>query len=465
MENSRASKIILLADVMVSASMFFLMLHDSLRWWYLNPFILSVPLLRIWLSFLLRRKSTLAPVPIVVLMLFVAFTIWVVPHYTNMAFLLFVKPWVILFMKLSALFGVQVVELPQLQHFVNTMYDFTPVLSVIGCIWLIGVPLALFIYRACKKQLRPNALNVWKNIGLYAYLFATIILTAIVFAVSDTVVTGIFVLAIMLLHIPAFFYNCNYTQLLKRGEVAFMLTFAMFAVCYACALQLATSTIICVCLFPVAFYALVVWCHRGTPALSGLLSTAAASAIFCFAQYTTGALRIMLLMLSLVLMLIPAVQFFALSRCCWKTIGLYITMAFIIPILAIGYNPYSVLGAHRVKRFDGYSWATDGLLVVKSNKGYGLRDRYKTILPAEYDAFSVLTPSKPYCKVTQNGVHGIYDIERHCLVTAEWFTDVVPLGNYVYRLKSATGDKYLIMSSLYNRYGKTPQATITEELP
>ena len=175
MENSRASKIILLADVVVSASMFFLMLHDSLRWWYLNPFILSVPLLRIWLSFLLRRKSTLAPVPIVVLMLFAAFTIWVVPHYTNMAFLLFVKPWVILFMKLSALFGVQVVELPQLQHFVNTMYDFTPVLSVIGCIWLIGVPLALFIYRACKKQLRPNALNVWKNIGLYAYLFATII--------------------------------------------------------------------------------------------------------------------------------------------------------------------------------------------------------------------------------------------------------------------------------------------------
>lgn len=145
-------------------------------------------------------------------------------------------------------------------------------------------------------------------------------------------------------------------------------------------------------------------------------------------------------------------------------ISLYIMIAVIMPILCMGYNPYTALDAKRASFFSEYAWAKDGVLLVQGENGYGLRDRYKMILPAEYDRIEVLTPSKPYCKVCKNKMWQIYDIERHELVSEEWFTEITPCEELIYRLRWKNGEKYLYIPKLYNRYKERPQAVITSEL-
>ena len=140
-------------------------------------------------------------------------------------------------------------------------------------------------------------------------------------------------------------------------------------------------------------------------------------------------------------------------------------VAFIMPILSIGYNPYSVLEAKRLWHFDRYYGAPNGLLCVKNDSYIGLRDRYGVILPIEYHRIELLTPSKPYCKVKRNDKWQIYDIERHEFVSDECFDDVVSCDNFTYQLKSDSGDKYLVMPRFYNRYDRIQPAIISSEIP
>ena len=95
----------------------------------------------------------------------------------------------------------------------------------------------------------------------------------------------------------------------------------------------------------------------------------------------------------------------------------------------------------------------------------GLRDRYGVILPVDkYNRIELLTPSKPYCKVRKDGKWQIYDIERQELVSDEWFEDVIPCDEYVYRLKTQNGDKYLSLRWYYNPDGEQT-AKIIDEMP
>ena len=184
-----------------------------------------------------------------------------------------------------------------------------------------------------------------------------------------------------------------------------------------------------------------------------------------FPRYTIGLVRVICLLSSLALMAIPVARFAYAIHKRWMSAGLYVMMAFIMPVLSIGYNPYSALEARRVGHFDGYSWAKDGVLVVRGKNGFGLRDRYRMILPAEYDSLEMLEPSKPYCKATKNGMSQSYDIERHELICDEWFTEVVPCDEYVWQLKSPNDNKFFKMPRIYNRYWDEQLAQFLNELP
>ena len=144
--------------------------------------------------------------------------------------------------------------------------------------------------------------------------------------------------------------------------------------------------------------------------------------------------------------------------------GLYIVVALIMPVFCLGYNPYSVLEASRAWHFDKYAYSQNGLLCVSNGTDGGLRDRYGVILPLEYDRIELLDSSKPYCKVRKNRMWQIYDIERHELVCDEWFEEVVQCDEYVYRLKSQNGDKYMTIQWYYNRYDEEQSAVISDEL-
>jgi hypothetical protein len=140
-------------------------------------------------------------------------------------------------------------------------------------------------------------------------------------------------------------------------------------------------------------------------------------------------------------------------------------MAVLLPVFSLGYNPYSVLDARKVRHYDGYEYSPNGLILISGRDGVGIRDRYGLILPAEYERVEHLIPSKPYCKVMKDGEWMIYDIVRQELLSEERFTEVIPFGEYYYRLDSATGTKYLIMPRQYSRYNDASIAQISDQPP
>ena len=273
------------------------------------------------------------------------------------------------------------------------------------------------------------------------------------------------ILAFMLMLIPTIFYRNNIKDMFTRDEVAYLLTLAMFAVGYACGIGLELKSAITVCTLPAAFYALANWyVHRETT-YKDVLLIVGASVVFWCAQYTTNMVRISLLLLSLALMAVAVIRFAIDTKKNWASAGLYIMIALIMPVFCLGYNPYSVLEAGRAWHFDKYYGSPDGILCVRAGDTGGLRDRYGVILPVDmYDRIEILTPSKPYCKVRKDGKWQIYDIERQELVSEEWFEDVIPCDEYVYRLKSQNGDKYLSLRWYYNPDGEQT-AKIVDEIP
>lgn len=464
MNKPHLSKYMLVADIIICTIMFFLILHDNVQSGVPSLFILSFPLLRIWLGFILYRRSNLASVPIVLLGLMTVFAVSATHSYREIAFSLFTMPWVTLLMKVSALFDVRFIEACDFQDLLCELYDNSLIFIIIGCIWLVGIPLAVYVYRIYRKQLRPSRIGIWKSIGLHAYILAAILCAAIVMKISS-IGTGALSFPVMTLLAPAIFYRGRYNSLLRRHEVAVLLVFAMFAVCYVCSLGLEEKTVICTCMFPAAFYFLVNWYMHRKVVANEYVMIIVASVIFWFAQYTTGMIRIALLIFSFALTMIPMVRFADTTGKKLAGAGLYAMITLVIPVMTIGYNPFSVLEARRVGHFDGYSWAKNGLLAVKGENGYGLRDRYQMILPAEYQYIEIMLPSKPYCMVTKEGKHRIYDIERHELVSEEWFNGIVPCGNNIYCLKSDKGEKYLVLPMYYSHYSEEQPATISNELP
>jgi hypothetical protein len=238
----------------------------------------------------------------------------------------------------------------------------------------------------------------------------------------------------------------------------------MFVIGYVCGFGMELKSAITVCTLPAAFFALVNWYVRREIAYKDMLLIVGASVVFWCAQYTTDMVRILLLLASLAIMAVPVIRFAIDTKKNWTSAGLYVIIALIMPVFCLGYNPYSVLEAGRTRSFKTDLGSTRGLLYVQSDDNVGLRDRYGVILPVKYERVELLTPSKPYCKVMKDGKWQIYDIERHELVSEEWFEDIIPCDEYVYRLKSQNGDKYLLLHWSYSRYDRQ-RTVIVDEMP
>ena len=459
MDNSRFSKIIHITDLIICSVWLLLVAHEEISVWMINPFILLFPAVRIWISFLMKRQSKLMIVPIVVLTLLASCMFLDRSPWS----LLFVRPWETLLTSIGALFGMNSVRSVEFHELLGEVCK--NILSIVGYIWLVIYPLAVYIYKRAKKQFAPGTMGIWKCIGLCAYIFCCTIVSSIVLSVSYTTTIGMAVLVLMLMLIPSIFYHNNIKEIFSRGEVAYLLTRAIFAVGYVCGIGLELKSAITVCTLPAAFFALMNWYARIETTYKDILLIVGASVVFWCAQYTINMVRILLLFTSLAMMAIPVIRFAIDTKRSWASAGLYMMIALIMPVFCLGYNPYSVLEASRVWHFDKYAYSKNGLLCVSNGTIAGLRDRYGVILPLEYDCIELLDSSKPYCKVGKNRMWQIYDIERHELVSNEWFEEVVQCDEYVYRLKSQNGDKYMTIQWYYNRYDEEQSAVISDELP
>ena len=459
MGNSRFSKITHIADLVICSVWLLLVAHEGVNGRMINPFILLFPALRIWISFLMKRQSKLMIVPIVVLALLTScMFLDRSPRY-----LLFVGPWETLLTSIGALFGMNSVRSVEFHELLGEVCK--NIISIVGYIWLVIYPLAAYFYKRAKKKLVPGSMGTWKSVGLCVYIFGCTIVSSIVLSVSDKTTIGMAVLAFMLMLIPTIFYRNNIKEMFTRGEVVYLLTLAMFTVGYVCGISLELKSAITVCTLPAAFFALMNWYIRRETTYKDILLMVGASVVFWCAQYTTNMVRISMLLLSLALMAVAVIRFAIDTKKNWASAGLYVIIALVMPVFYLGYNPYSVLEASRAWHFDKYAYSKNGLLCVSNGSIGGLRDRYGVILPLEYDRIELLDSSKPYCKVRKNRMWQIYDIERHELVSDEWFEEVVQCDEYVYRLKSQNGDKYMTIQWYYNRYDEEQSAVISDELP
>ena len=338
-------------------------------------------------------------VPIVVLAILASFMVLD----RSPRFLLFVGPWETLLTSICALFSIDSINRVELHELLGDVCK--NILSIVGYVWLVIYPLAVYIYKRVKKQLTPGTMGIWKCIGLCAYIFGCTIVSSIVLSVSYKTTIGMAVLAFMLMLIPAIFYRNNIKEMFTRGEVAYLLTLAMFTVGYVCGIGLELKSAITVCVLPAAFFALMNWYIRRKTTYKDILLIVGASVVFWCAQYTTNMVRIILLFASLAMMAIPVIRLAVDTKKSWASAGLYMVVALIMPTFCLGYNLYSVLDASRAWHFDKYYGSPDGILCVQAGDTGGLRDRYGVILPVDrYDRIELLTPSKPYCKVRKDGM-------------------------------------------------------------
>jgi len=456
MEHSRFSKSMLIADLFICCIWLIFIMHNSMGTVWCRPAVWAAPLLRIWLSFLTYRRSRMALAPIIMLSLL---TLGSLLGRAMSGFALFVQPLLLMLQVVPQLFGESVITADNMQEVWSAMSDNTALIGIVVSVWLILLPLGIYIYRSFRKETVPSSFSVRKRVGLYAFLVGT-------FLVETFVVTDFrYVHIAILLFIPVIFNGGKLGGLITEGEKVFLIFLLLLEVACICALDYSLASVIMVMVFPAAFYTMgcriagkdIVYCD--------VLMIISASVLFIWGQYEINMYRLVLLLLSLALTAIVMMRFAISTRKYWTAAAVYVMVAVILPILSIGYNPYSVLEAGRVMHYDDYRYSPNGLMMVKGKDGYGIRDRYGLILPAEYDWIEHLIPSKPYCKVKKDGHWLIYDIERQELLSEEQFTDVMQCGELAYKLQSPSGDRYLLVPDRYSRFNDDCVAEIVDQLP
>ncbi|MBE6238297.1 MAG: hypothetical protein E7116_09185 [Bacteroidales bacterium] len=456
MEHSRFSKSMLIADLFICCIWLIFIMHNSMGTVWCRPAVWAAPLLRIWLSFLTYRRSRMALAPIIMLSLL---TLGSLLGRAMSGFALFVQPLLLMLQVVPQLFGESVITADNMQEVWSAMSDNTALIGIVVSVWLILLPLGIYIYRSFRKETVPSSFSVRKRVGLYAFLVGT-------FLVETFVVTDFrYVHIAILLFIPVIFNGGKLEGLITEGEKVFLIFLLLLEVACICALDYSLASVIMVMVFPAAFYTMgcriagkdIVYCD--------VLMIISASVLFIWGQYEINMYRLVLLLLSLALTAIVMMRFAISTRKYWTAAAVYVMVAVILPILSIGYNPYSVLEAGRVMHYDDYRYSPNGLMMVKGKDGYGIRDRYGLILPAEYDWIEHLIPSKPYCKVKKDGHWLIYDIERQELLSEEQFTDVMQCGELAYKLQSPSGDRYLLVPDRYSRFNDDCVAEIVDQLP
>ena len=463
MEHSRFSKTMLVADLSVCCIWLLCVIHgvENGPVWC-RPVIWAVPLLRMWLSFLIYRCSRMALAPIVMLTLL---TVGSLSGRALSGNSLFVEPLFILLRTVPEFFGESLVTADNIQEIWWGMSKCDVKLGIISSVWLILLPLGIYIWRSIRKENVSSSFGLAKRVGLCTYVSCTVIVVSMIVTVFHYSFVSVFMLGLFLMLIPVIFNKGKLDGLFTKGEQTFVMILVILGIAYTCGVDYCDASTIAVLVLPALFYALVCRCISREVEYMDILTVLTASFLFVCSQYAISMYRIILLLMSLGVMSVVLIRLACSTGRYWTAAAVYVTMAILLPVFSLGYNPYSVLDARKVRHYDGYEYSPNGLMLISGRDGVGIRDRYSLVLPPEYERVEHLVPSKPYCKVMKDGEWMIYDIVRQELLSEERFTEVIPFGEYSYRLDSASGTKYVIMPRRYSRYNDASIAHISDQPP
>ena len=462
MEHSRFYKTILVVDLSVCCIWLLCLINSNPKGYGFLPMLCMMPLLRMWLSFLIYRRSRMALTPIMILSLM---TICALSGHAHQAFTLFVEPWLTLLRVVPSFFGEHVITAENMSDIWFTSSDHRVQIGFLDSIWVVLVPLIIYICRYIRKENCSQEFSLRKRTGICLYVIAVLIIEYVAISHFYYSHLSVYILCMLLMVVPIIFNGVKVEGMLARREQAFIIVLLLLGIAYTLGVSYNAASVISTALFPTAFFALLCWIMNRHIRYSDAAFIIAGSFLFIFSQYLINMFRIVMLLLSLGLMAVPLIRFAISTRKVWITIVAYVFIAVLLPMFCIGYNPYSVLEARKDRHFDEYVYSYNGLMLVKGRDGIGIRDRYELILPPEYLYVDLLKSDKPYCKVETIEGWQIYDIVKQEFLSEEVFADVVPYGEFSFLLKSDKEDKFLIMPTSYSRFNDKKTAVISEQPP
>ena len=426
-----------------------------------TPLIYMLWALRIWTSFLLYRRSSMA-VYSIGMSAIVGLFVFTYPFSSCITELLFDIVKVV-----TSLFGgdgrmlVHEIRMDARDgEYWNTLCN------VVGCItylWLVVGPLVQYIVLSVKKRMIQSSWSMRRSLLLCLYLAGAMFLV-IISGSKDFL--SFLVAALGVYALPYLFKEIDFKHLLTRGEASYIMLLLVLIACYIAGSDISRQAVVAVVSLPAACYAIFNYSCCRRPPYQEIALVVLGSMMFWMAQYTTDMLRVLLLLLSLGLVGIAIGKFVNATHRKWRAVALYMLVAFIVPISSLGYNPYSAMHVSRHYDYVGYLWGDRGLLRVYGRDGFGLRDRYGMVTPVQQKSIEFIDKEKPFTKIgTRSSGWQLYDIERQEFITDVLYEDIRPYGKNVFRLQKDSCYQYLIYKELYYWDSKMEQYIITDTIP
>ncbi len=337
---------------------------------------------------------------------------------------------------------------------------------VVGCLtylWLVVGPLMRYIVLAVKKRLVQSSWSKRSSILLCLYLMGVTFL-AIIAGYRSFV--HFFIAALGVWALPYLFKGVDFKRMLTRSEGAYIMLMLVLVVAHISGSDISRQAVVVVIGLPAACFAIFNYaCNRRLECREMAL-VVFGSMVFWLAQSTTNMFRVLLLILSLGLIGVAVGMFIHATRSKWRGLLALLLAAFVVPILSLGYNPYSAMEASRLgDEFVGYRHGEKGLMWVRSSKGIGLRDRYGIIIPAQYTQIEFLDNMKPYVKVKEGtNEWGLYDIERKEYITTEYYENIELYGKNIIRLQKDSCYLYMKYNNYYLWDSEVEQYVITDTI-
>ena len=423
--------------------------------------IWAIPLIRMWIAFLTYRKSDMIVCSITLFMILNLASF--IGAYNRGGYELYLVPALKIADCLGHLFGWPLNETWHSMSKWETYSQLDSEFSVYACGILLTMfyPLVQYIFNAAKKLHKPSGMGKIKRWCFCLYLLVVIGLIGYIIPMEICISGSVAIMSVAIVLIPAVFFKGKTTGLMTRVEMTVLSVWAVFVFAYFLGEGYEYVTVFSTILFPIAFYVLVNWYYARKNIYKEIVLVTLGSVAFWFSQYMTDLYRVLLFALSVGLSAFAVFYFVRYTRKLVVGIMVLFIVALALPIISIGYNPYSAIHTYRLSRCKDYHHSCYGLMFVKSEKGIGIRDRYGLILPAEYKQITILDPQKPYFKVrNEDECWMIYDIERQKFATDEPMSEISPSGEPgIFRIKGPFREGILVLPSYYRKDGeyRTPE--------
>lgn len=300
-------------------------------------------------------------------------------------------------------------------------------------LWLIVYPLAEYARLYLKKDFAVNVFFDRTVIWLSVFWVA-------VLGISMLLPYGSYSLLVLSLPVLMLLVNIYGKEEHDRYLKYFVAYVAVVVAAFLSGISLNATVMIMLSAVPFAWYYLSCRFRNIPVGRRDLYVFMIGGICFWIAHTAAGWGRFCLLAASAVAFGYEAYRFYGKGQGAVRSVVLFVVTAFVLPLITLGYNVYSVTDARCAYGFSGYHYAPDGVMVTMHNGKYGMRDRYRETVPCVYDNI-VMGPSLylPFVKVLEDGKWGLYDIKNNRQVIEPAWRLIEQHDRNFFRLESADG--------------------------